>query len=266
MESDYDIRGVQELCGHKSVNTTMIPTHVLNPRGKGASRAALVPIVAALLVASGCCSHRSSGADGFVPQAGDLLFQDLDGSPFCDAVERVTQGHGGADITHVAIVARDLDGGLFVLEAVKEGVVATSLDTFLGRSRDANGRPKVLVGRLRRAYRHLIPTAVAEASSLKGKPYDRVFDLHNDAYYCSELIYLCFRNANGGTPVFDLGPMTFVDPDTQETFPAWKTYFAELAVPIPEGKPGLNPGGISRSPVLHIVHAYGIPAGWKGKR
>jgi len=46
----------------------------------------------------------------------------------------------------------------------------------------------------------------------------------------------------------------------------WKTYFAELGVPVPEGKPGLNPGGISRSPVLRIVHAYGIPAGWKGQR
>ena len=238
----------------------------MRSRQWGLNGGIVLPILAALLVAPGCCSLRLSGGAGFVPEPGDLLFQDLDGSPFCDAVEKVTQGHRGADITHVGIVARDTDGAIVVLEAVQEGVVATSLDAFLGRSRDAGGKPKVLVGRLRRGYRQLIPTALVEAASLRGKPYDKVFDVHNDAYYCSELIYVCFRNANGGTPVFDLGPMTFVDPDTQETFPAWKSYFADLGVPIPEGMPGLNPGGISRSSALRIVHAYGNPTGWKGKR
>ena len=35
LESDYDIRTVQELLGHKDVKTTMIYTHVLNRSGKG---------------------------------------------------------------------------------------------------------------------------------------------------------------------------------------------------------------------------------------
>lgn len=35
LESGYDIRTVQELMGHKHVNTTMIYTHVLNRGGKG---------------------------------------------------------------------------------------------------------------------------------------------------------------------------------------------------------------------------------------
>ena len=33
--SGYDIRTVQELLGHKDVQTTMIYTHVLNRGGKG---------------------------------------------------------------------------------------------------------------------------------------------------------------------------------------------------------------------------------------
>ncbi len=35
LETDYDIRTVQELLGHRDVNTTMIYTHVLNRGGRG---------------------------------------------------------------------------------------------------------------------------------------------------------------------------------------------------------------------------------------
>ena len=35
LESSYDIRTIQELLGHKNVETTMIYTHVLNQGGKG---------------------------------------------------------------------------------------------------------------------------------------------------------------------------------------------------------------------------------------
>ena len=68
-----------------------------------------------------------------------------------------------------------------------------------------------------------------------------------------------FREANSGRRVFDLAPMTFKDPATGSTMPAWRDYFRKLNAPVPEGAPGINPGGISRSAKLEILHAYGRP-------
>ena len=58
--------------------------------------------------------------------------------------------------------------------------------------------------------------------------------------------------------------MTYKDPDTDSLFPIWEEYFAELKVPVPEGEPGLNPGGMSTSEYLDIVHFYGKPEGYTG--
>lgn len=201
-----------------------------------------------------------AGQVSFSVQPGDLLFQDLNGDSFFEAVAKVTQGYSGAVLTHVGIAAYNAEGETIVLEALQEGVVATPLEIFLNRSFDQEGNPKVLVGRLKRQYQHLVDSALAEAFARKGKPYNHLFDIENrKAYYCSEFIYVCFREANQGVPLFELEPMTFVDPDTQEIFPVWKNYFEGLEAEVPEGEPGLNPGGISRSPVLEVIHNYGVP-------
>ena len=78
-----------------------------------------------------------------------------------------------------------------------------------------------------------------------GKSYDTVFDLNNDQYYCSELLYFAFKASNKGTPIFQLRPMTFKDPDTGETFPIWQKYFEDLAEPIPEEAPATKTTGFS---------------------
>ena len=108
-------------------------------------------------------------------------------------------------------------------------------------------------------YLDLIKPAIKSATSRIGKSYDEIFDIHNDKYYCSELIYYAFKEANNEQAVFELQPMTFNDPDTGQPFPIWVDYYEKLGVKIPEGEPGLNPGGISRSAFIDIVHYYGKP-------
>ena len=216
-------------------------------------------------------------------QQGDLLFQDLDRGPLSNAIEKVTTGYGGADFTHVGIVALDNNGpapssihftmasssiqkkGWVVIEAGKGGVKITPLQDFLDRSTDPQNNPKVAVGRLKQPYRRLTAPALNEARALIGKPYDKAFVIGNDSYYCSELIYEIFLRANDNKPIFELQPMTFKDPDTGVILDAWQDYFSGLGIAVPQGSPGINPGAISRSPLLTIIHAYYVTNGPKTK-
>ena len=191
----------------------------------------------------------------FVFREGDLLFQLSDCGSFCDAINKVTDGYNGIDFNHVGILGKDEAGNWEVLEAVTKGVVKTPLQTFLDRSLDVDGKPLVAVGRLRENYRYLIPMALTAGEKYIGKGYDQVFDLENDQYYCSELVYFTYLDS-AGKPLFELNPMTFNDPGTGELFNIWEEYYAELGEEIPEGMPGLNPGGISTSKKLEIYFPF----------
>ena len=190
----------------------------------------------------------------YKPQTGDLLFMDLDCGDFCKAIKKVTYGVDGTHPSHVGVVYINNDK-TYVIEADTKGVVKTRLDSFLNRSLDDQGRPKILAGRLKEAYRAEIPKAMDRIIALLGKPYDFAFDINNDCYYCSELIYKGFQDISG-QPLFKLDPMTFNDPDTKSIFPIWDEYFKKLGIAVPEGQPGLNPGSISRSDKIEIVHRY----------
>ncbi|MFK7798591.1 MAG: YiiX/YebB-like N1pC/P60 family cysteine hydrolase, partial [Aureispira sp.] len=199
---------------------------------------------------------------GFELKAGDILFQDVDCGPFCESIEKVTSGVGGAKFSHVGLVIPKEKEGLVVIEAVSAGVVQTPLDSFFSRSFDANKQSKVVVGRMKQQHEHLIPKAIDFAQTKLGYPYDEVFDIANQQYYCSELIYYAFKHANKNSPIFQLQAMTYKDPATNSIFPIWADYFQELNVPIPEGAPGLNPGGMSKSDYINILHFYGKPQGY----
>ena len=181
-------------------------------------------------------------------QNGDFVFVYGDTSSFDDAIVSVSKSPKNIDFSHVGIV-HCTDSGIFIIEAITQGVCYTPIDIFLYR----NLNTKIQIARLKDDFQRYIPYAITNVLTRLGKKYDFNFDLKNDSYYCSELLYLAFVEASGDTLFFETPPMTFIDKTTNEFHKYWVTYFKELNIDIPEGKPGLNPNGMSFSDKLMWV-------------
>ncbi len=177
---------------------------------------------------------------------GDILFQDLDCGGLCDAIEQVTQSYGGRHFSHIGLVSIEGDS-LYIIEAIGNKVQRTPLKDFTHRNKN-----EILLGRVLKAYEKIVAQAVHIAQEQIGVPYDDAFIYDNGKYYCSELLYDAFKQANGNQAFFELRPMTFKKPNSNEFFPVWVDYYQKLQMPIPEGMAGINPGGISMSKKLQM--------------
>ena len=180
-------------------------------------------------------------------QDGDLLFQDMDCGPLCDAIEAVTEGYNGNDFSHMGMVYHKNDT-IYIIEAAGKAVRLTTLEKF-----SKNTKKPMPVGRLKKQYKKLIPNAISFSLKQLGVPYDDEYVYDNGSYYCSELIYDAFKSANKNKPFFELFPMTYKQPRTNEFFQAWIEYYKEIGKEIPEGLPGCNPGGMSTSDKIEII-------------
>lgn len=172
---------------------------------------------------------------------GDLLFQNLDCGPLCDAIEQVTFGRDSLKFSHIGLIYIKQDS-VYVIEAIGKAVTITSYQNFKKRSTNP-----LYIGRVKPEYNYLIDSALSFAINQIGAPYDEPFLYNNQKYYCSELIYDAFKSSNQNKPFFELEPMTFKTPNSNDYFMAWVDYYKKLNIEIPEGKLGINPAGISRS-------------------
>ena len=192
-----------------------------------------------------------SSCTNFKLKEGDLLFQDLDSSPLCEAIESVTSGYNNYDVSHIGFVI-NVNDELKVLEAIPPEVKLTALDTFLFRSTDSNNNPKVFVGRLNEKFKNVIPAAVEYCQSRLEFAYDEFFLMNNNKYYCSELIYESFKSNN----IFKLEKMNFNNLDGEKN-EIWENYFDKLNMTIPQDSLGINPAAMSKSKNINIIHFYG---------
>ena len=200
-------------------------------------------------------TSKSQTWKDFQYQNGDLLFQDLDCGPLCEAIEAVTPGLDNRHFSHVGIVYKPGDS-VYVIEAYGKDVHITSINQFLERQLDEKQQPKVVVGRIKTAYQKLNPRAVGFALKQINKPYDDNFVSDNGKYYCSELVFEAYKDANNGFPFFNTYPMSFKDPKSKKTLTVWKQYFKALDQKIPEGKSGSSPGTIATNDNVEIVAAF----------
>lgn len=181
---------------------------------------------------------------------GDLLFQNLDCGDLCDAIEEVTHGRNGLKFSHIGLVYIKGDS-TYIIEAIGQAVTLTPLAIFVKRSKNT-----IYLGRLKKEYNLLIKPALLFAIKQLGVAYDDPFIYNNNKYYCSELIYDAFKHANNNVDVFILEPMTFKKPTTKDYYPAWVNYYKSLNITIPEGEPGINPAGISRSEMIEWLGEF----------
>ena len=200
-------------------------------------------------------SLTNIGGDDFKLQTGDLIFQESCAGSMGSAIKEVTTSVEEYQFTHVGIVYIDENDSIFVIEATQPRVAKTPLLEYLYPEDEKDCPPVSVVGRLKPEYQHCVPKAIEEGLSLIGKEYDNGFVLGDDKYYCSELIYEILLEANG-KPVFPLNVMTFKSPETDQISSGWVEHFKKYNLPIPEGEPGINPGAMSRSDVIEIIHRY----------
>lgn len=156
---------------------------------------------------------------------GDLLFHV---SAEDNAITSVTTGM----IDHVAICLNSDS----VIEAIGKGVVITPVDSVFAREDGYYLRGRVKGVRHRRS--------VQNARKYLGRPYDRLFLPDQNAIYCSELVQLSYVDRKG-YPVFERIPMSFHDASGRITS-YWTEYYRAYDMDVPEGKPGTNPGELSK--------------------
>ncbi len=209
----------------------------------------IIAVLAAGAVLGGGCDRRDSGL-----KKGDLLFRADGSDAISEAIQGVSDGYEGMRFSHAGIL--DIQGeDTTVIEAVFSGVRRTPLGEFLSHAAMREGRPAVLVERLRPPYDVLSASAVERASGFIGRPYDEAFLPDNDAYYCTELIQASYLDG-GGNPLFASRPMTFRDNRTGEIPQAWTDFFEARGLDIPEGVPGTNPGDMAVDTVLYEVFRF----------
>ena len=173
---------------------------------------------------------------------GDLLFCSPDTA---NAITAVTCGVDGLSIDHVAVVHRmgGDEGDVFVIEAVKPAVRLTPIGDFMAD----NGT--ILQARVQVDCD--IEASVNRCLALVGTPYDDLYLPGDSAIYCSELVQMCFVNSSDEL-IFGTIPMSFHDQSGNVT-EHWKEFYSSRGMNVPEGRPGTNPGELSRRPQIEII-------------
>ncbi len=173
-------------------------------------------------------------------QTGDILFREAVSSKLSKAIDEVTQTDSATHFSHMGIV-EIVNGKPTVLHAgTEEGSCRVSIEKFANPNGDS---AQVVIYRLKPEFQESIPAAIEKAKNMLGKPYNFSYILSDSSHYCSEFVYRAFEDDS----IFEMNPMTFIDPETGRFQKTWVSYYQKLGIEIPEGQPGCNPNGMAAS-------------------
>lgn len=175
---------------------------------------------------------------------GDLLFVTAKNSGLSGAINNVTQKKETEKFDHIGIL--EIKNGQYsVLHASPEnGSNRQNLKDFI---KDQKGdQQNIVVYRLKPEFQKTIPDALSNADLMLGKPYNFNYILDENSYYCSDFIERAFRE----NQIFNLEPMTFIDPKTGKTNEFWQDFYNKKNLKVPEGELGCNPNGLAGSDKL----------------
>ncbi len=174
------------------------------------------------------------------PEAGDLVFLDLDCGPLCDSIEQVTQQQfgEGPNLSHVGVVIKNASG-IHVLEAWPVGGV--TLSEWKSFTLRVSNQDRIWIARPPQELKDLSLNAIQEMRSHLGKPYDSQFLLSTESFYCSELIYEGWKYFVENP--FKLLPMYYGATNSKD-FRIWSNYFAQWNMEVPSGLAGISPLGV----------------------
>lgn len=196
----------------------------------------IIPVFSLFFIILSCKTYNTS-----ILENGDLLFVPAADSGLSGAINNVTQTEKKTSYDHVGIVKKE-DHRLYVLHASpRGGSQKQKLHAFL-KEQTKSGQ-KIDIYRLKSEFHSSIPKSVSEAENLIGKPYNFNYILDENSYYCSDFVQRAFRD----NQIFQLEPMTFIDPKTNRTNVFWEKFYQDKNIKVPEGEPGCNPNGLANS-------------------
>lgn len=194
-----------------------------------------------LLLLTYSCSDKNEVRDG------DLLFVAADDHGLSSAISRVTQTELKTNYEHVAIIQVNSDT-VWVLDASpQEGTRKIPLKKFMNEQKSP-----VYRYRLKDKYTGNIKKGWALAEEMLGKPYNFSYVWNDTSHYCSEFIYRLFEDDS----IFELNPMTFINPETGKFDDIWVAHYDSLGIAIPEGNSGCNPNGLATSDKLEYLGRF----------
>ena len=185
----------------------------------------------------------------------DLLFvtipQNLTKGDLADAISSST-GNEKENCIHVAILKNEKNEEIQIIEAnTTEGVICKPLKSFIDMELKINPLIKFYVKRIKYSNEDDIKRWINEAEKHIGKKYNFTYISSEDSLYCSELVYISYKDKNN-KPIFNEIPMNFKDKEGNFSL-YWIELFKKLNMDIPQDKMGTNPHQIMKNENLETI-------------